>query len=229
MLCKWEDLPGFMRTEEVRPYYEILKKHRFELLIKRCFDFVMSSLMLLVLSPVFLGLAVWIKLDSEGPVFYRQERITQYGRKFKIYKFRSMVQNADQIGSLVTVGGDPRITRVGQKLRGCRLDEIPQLINIWKGEMTFVGTRPEVLKYVKQYEKEMYATLLLPAGVTSEASIQYKDEDQILDSLLPDQVDRVYVKEVLPGKMKWNLKGIREFSLMNDIIVMVRTAAAVCR
>ena len=146
MLCRWEQLPGFMRTEEVRPYYEVLKKHWFGLLVKRTFDFVMSSVMLIILSPVFLTLAIWIKRDSVGPVFYRQERVTQYGRKFRIYKFRTMVQNADQIGSLVTVGDDARITNAGKKLRGCRLDELPQLINIWKGEMTFVGTRPEVPK-----------------------------------------------------------------------------------
>ena len=148
MLCSWEKLPDFMHTKEVRPYYEVLRKHRFGLLMKRTFDFVMSSIMLVLLAPAFLVLAIWIKTDSEGPIFYRQERVTQYGRIFRIYKFRTMVQNADKIGSLVTVGGDSRITKVGRKLRGCRLDELPQLINIWKGEMTFVGTRPEVAKYV---------------------------------------------------------------------------------
>ena len=147
MLRKWEDLPSYMRTEEVRPYYEVLCKKKKSLAAKRIFDFAVSSAMLVILSPALLVLAGMIKKDSEGPVFYRQERITQYGRKFRIYKFRTMVINADKIGSLVTVGEDPRITKIGKKLRGCRLDELPQLINIWKGEMTFVGTRPEVEKY----------------------------------------------------------------------------------
>lgn len=229
MLCSWEKLPDFMRTKEVRPYYELLRKHRFGLLMKRTFDFVMSSIMLVLLAPVFLFLAIWIKTDSEGPIFYRQERVTQYGRIFRIYKFRTMVQNADKIGSLVTVGGDSRITKVGRKLRGCRLDELPQLINIWKGEMTFVGTRPEVAKYVKQYTKEMYATLLLPAGVTSEASIEFKDEDRLLNGVSGDEADRVYVEKVLPGKMRWNLEGIREFSLCQEGLILIRTLEAVLK
>lgn len=223
MYRKWEELPAFMRTNEVRPYYEALQKHRLGLLIKRTFDFAASTVMLVLLAPLFLFLAIWIKADSKGPVFYRQERITQYGRRFRIYKFRTMVQHADQIGSLVTVGGDPRITKAGQRLRGCRLDELPQLINIWKGEMTFVGTRPEVAKYVKRYTKEMYATLLLPAGVTSEASIEYKDEDRLLEGVKAEDVDRVYIEEVLPGKMRWNLEGIREFSVYSEIKTMIKT------
>lgn len=227
MLCSWEKLPDFMRTKEVRPYYEILRKHRFGLLVKRTFDFVMSSIMLVLLAPAFLVLAIWIKTDSEGPIFYRQERVTQYGRIFRIYKFRTMVQNADKIGSLVTVGGDSRITKAGRKLRGCRLDELPQLINIWKGEMTFVGTRPEVAKYVKQYTKEMYATLLLPAGVTSEASIEFKDEDRLLNGVSGDEADRVYVERVLPGKMRWNLEEIRGFSLTKNLKMMIKTVFAV--
>lgn len=227
MLCKWEQLPDFMRTKEVRPYYEMLRRHRFSLYLKRLFDFVMSSAMLLFLAPVFLLLAVWIKIDSPGPVFYRQERVTQYGRRFCIYKFRTMVQNADRIGSLVTASGDSRVTRAGKKLRGCRLDELPQLINIWKGEMSFVGTRPEVPKYVKQYTKEMYATLLLPAGVTSEASIRYKDEGSILDKAMPECVDQVYIKHILPKKMNWNLKGIRNFSLNYEFALLFWTIVAV--
>lgn len=158
-----------------------------------------------------------IKKDSEGPIFYRQERITQYGRKFRIYKFRTMVINADKIGSLVTVGEDPRITKIGKRLRGCRLDELPQLINIWKGEMTFVGTRPEVEKYVKKYKPEMMATLLLPAGVTSEASIQYKDEDKLLADVSGEDADRVYVEKILPEKMKWNLDEIKKFGFLEKL------------
>ncbi len=225
MLRKWEELPEFMRTEEVRPYYEKLRRHQAGLWAKRTFDFVMSSIMLVFLSPVMACLAVWIKLDSQGPVFYRQERVTQYGAHFRIYKFRTMVTNADQIGSLVTVDRDPRITGAGQFLRKCRLDELPQLINIWKGEMSFVGTRPEVSKYVKQYTREMYATLLFPAGVTSEASIRYKDEDRLLKDA--ENVDEVYVREVLPGKMYYNLSNIEKFSFWRDIGTMFKTVFAV--
>ena len=227
MLRKWEELPTFMQTEEVRPYYEKLSRKWFSLFVKRIFDFAVSSVMLVILSPALLVLAVMIKKDSEGPVFYRQERITQYGRKFRIYKFRTMVINADKIGSLVTVGEDPRITKMGKKLRGCRLDELPQLINIWKGEMTFVGTRPEVEKYVKKYTPEMMATLLLPAGVTSEASIQYKDEDKLLADVSGENADRVYVEKILPEKMKWNLEEIKKFGFFREIGTMVKTVVAV--
>ena len=185
--------------------------------------------MLVILSPALLVLAVMIKKDSEGPVFYRQERITQYGRKFRIYKFRTMVVNADRIGSLVTVGEDPRITKIGKKLRGCRLDELPQLLNIWKGEMTFVGTRPEVEKYVKRYTPEMMATLLLPAGVTSEASIQYKDEDKRLADVSGEDADKVYIEQILPEKMKWNLKEIKKFGFFREIGTMMKTVVAVMR
>ncbi len=229
MLKKWDKLPSFMRTEEVRPYYEKLQKKRFSLVLKRIFDFTVSSVMLVILSPALLALAVLIKRDSKGPVFYRQERITQYGRKFRIYKFRTMVVNADQIGSLVTVGEDPRITKIGKRLRGCRLDELPQLINIWKGEMTFVGTRPEVEKYVKAYNPEMMATLLLPAGVTSEASIQYKDEDRLLEDVSGEDADRVYVEKILPEKMKWNLIEMKKFGFIREIGTMVQTVVAVMK
>lgn len=229
MLRKWEELPTFMQTEEVRPYYEKLSRKWFSLFVKRIFDFAVSSVMLVILSPALLVLAVMIKMDSEGPVFYRQERITQYGRKFRIYKFRTMVINADKIGSLVTVGEDPRITKIGKRLRGCRLDELPQLINIWKGEMTFVGTRPEVEKYVKKYTPEMMATLLLPAGVTSEASIQYKDEDKLLADVSGEDADRVYVEQILPEKMKWNLEEIKKFGFIREICTMVKTVVAVMR
>lgn len=224
-LRKWEDLPKFMRREEVREYYDILNKKRFSLKCKRIFDVVFSAIMLVILLPVFVILAVAIKLDSPGPVFYKQERVTQYGKKFKIYKFRTMVNNADKVGAAVTVGNDSRITRVGSKIRDYRLDEIGQLINVLKGEMSFVGTRPEVMKYVKGYTPEMLATLLLPAGITSEASIRYKDEARLLDAA--DDVDKVYIEQVLPGKMVWNLESIRRFRFLREILTMFRTAAAV--
>ena len=225
ILKKWEDLPVNLQTDAVRPYYELLARRRGSLLLKRCFDVVVSAIMLLILAPVFLALAVAIKLDSPGPVFYRQVRVTQYGREFRIFKFRSMVSDADKRGSLVTVSGDSRITRVGKFIRKCRLDELCQLIDIFRGTMTFVGTRPEVPKYVAAYTPEMMATLLLPAGVTSEASILYKDEAELLDAA--DDVDAVYIRDVLPGKMKYNLDALKSFSFFSDIKTMFRTVFAV--
>ena len=249
MLRKWEDLPQEMRTEEVRPYYDLLRKKQGSLLCKRLFDILASLVLLVLLSPVFLVLAIAIKLDSHGPVFYRQVRVTQYGREFRIFKFRTMVQNADRIGSQVTVSGDSRITQVGKVIRSCRLDEVGQLLNVlggsmsfvgtrpevpkyvarytpeMMGEMTFVGTRPEVPKFVKEYTDEMYATLLLPAGVTSEASIRYKDEAELLDKA--EDVDETYVQQVLPGKMAYNLASIRRFGLGQELLTMLRTVKAV--
>ena len=176
MLKNWNRLPEYMRTDEVRPYYDLLQRKKLSLFFKRVFDIVVSLIMIILCSPILLIISILIVKDSKGGVFYRQERVTQYGRVFRIFKFRTMVQNADQMGTQVTVSNDSRITKIGSKLRNCRLDELPQLFNIFLGDMTFVGTRPESVHYVKSYTKEMYATLLLPAGVTSEASIQYKDE-----------------------------------------------------
>lgn len=224
-MISWEKLPPQMQTEAVKPYYEILQKKQISLIFKRSFDIVVSLIMLLILSPVFFVLAIAIKLDSKGPVFYRQVRVTQYGKEFRIFKFRTMVNNADKIGSQVTVGGDSRITRVGKVIRECRLDEIGQLLNILGGSMTFVGTRPEVPKYVEKYTPEMWATLLLPAGVTSEASIRYKDEAALLDAA--EDVDTTYIQDVLPGKMKYNLRSIQEYSFFKDIKTMFQTVFAV--
>ena len=193
------------------------------LYIKRTFDFMMSTIMLVLFVPVFLCLAICIKLDSPGAIFYRQERVTQYGRIFNIYKFRTMVEDADRKGSLVTINQDERITKIGKKLRKYRLDELPQLINIWKGEMSFVGTRPEVVKYVKKYTKEMYATLLLPAGVTSSASIRFKDEEKILNYVKITDIDKTYIKEILPQKMSWNLKELLNFSIVSDLKYLILT------
>ena len=223
----WQELPNDMRCEAVRSYYDILaSKHR-DLMLKSVFDRLMAAILLVVLSPIFLLLAVWIKLDSEGPVFFRQERVTQYGKSFRIYKFRTMVQNAEQLGTQVTSKDDMRVTSVGQALRKCRLDELPQLINILEGTMSFVGTRPEVPRYVAAYTDEMKATLLLPAGVTSVASIRYKDEDILLDAA--DDVDDCYIHNVLPAKMEWNLRSLKEFSFIGELKVMVETVLAVIR
>lgn len=224
ILCKWDDLPDNMRIKEVRPYYDILAKKKGQLLLKRIFDFIVALIMLIVLCIPIAIISVWIKLDSEGPVFYRQERVTTNGKHFRIHKFRTMVSNADKIGTQVTVGNDSRITRVGKKLRHVRLDELPQLIDVLQGTMSFVGTRPEAVKYVEQYKPEYMATLLMPAGITSEASIRYKDEDKLLSAA--DDVDRVYVEEVLPAKMVWNLESIRRFKFLREILTMFRTVAA---
>lgn len=227
MLKNWNELPEYMRTDEVRPYYDLLQKKRLSLFLKRVFDIVVSLIMIILCSPILLIISILIVKDSKGGVFYRQERVTQYGRVFRIFKFRTMVKNADQIGTQVTVSNDSRITKIGSKLRNCRLDELPQLFNIFIGDMTFVGTRPESVHYVKSYTNEMYATLLLPAGVTSEASIEYKDEADLLDQA--DDVDSVYINEVLPEKMKYNLNSIKEFSFFKEIATMFRTVFAVLR
>lgn len=222
---KWEDLPEFMRVKEVRPYWEILWKRRGQLALKRTFDLLVALILLVILAIPMAIIAVWIKLDSPGSVFYRQERVTTYGRHFRIHKFRTMVSNAEKIGTAVTVGNDSRITRGGTKLRHLRLDELPQLFDVIQGTMSFVGTRPEAVKYVEKYQPVFVATLLMPAGITSEASIRYKDEDKLLNAA--DDVDKVYVEKVLPAKMKWNLQSIREFGFWKDIRTMFRTVLAV--
>ena len=222
---KWEDIPEFMRIPEVRPYWEILNKKRGQLILKRVFDLAAGSVLLVVLAVPMGVIALCIKVEDPGPVLYRQERVTTYGKHFKIHKFRTMVVNADKIGTAVTVGEDPRITKIGKKLRRLRLDELPQLFDVISGDMSFVGTRPEAVKYVEKYKPEYYATLLLPAGITSEASIRYKDEDKLLNAA--DDIDKVYVEQVLPEKMRWNLKSIREFHFFNEILTMFRTVFAV--
>lgn len=231
ILKKYDKLPEQMKNEAVKKYYDILAKRKISLIIKRIFDLIVSMILLIVLSPIILILAVLIKLDSKGPVFYRQERITTNGKVFRIFKFRTMVQNADKIGTLVTVGNDSRITRMGKLIRKVRLDELPQLINVLKGEMTFVGTRPEVKKYVDQYTDEMKATLLMPAGITSVASIKYKDEDEILEKAVKNgkSTDEAYIEEVLPEKMKYNLEYISKFSFWYDIKVCIDTVIGVLR
>lgn len=225
LLKKWNDLPEYMKNKEVKKYYNILSKKKSQLVLKRFFDIFLSLILIIILSPIILFISIWIKLDSKGPVFYRQERVTQYGKVFRIFKFRTMIVNADQIGSLVTTSNDSRITKVGNKIRKCRLDEIPQLFNILTGDMSFVGTRPEVKKYVNQYTDEMYATLLLPAGVTSLASIEFKNEDEIISKYGNEyrSVDEVYVQEVLPLKMKYNLEALTSFYFINEIAVMFNT------
>lgn len=226
MLTSWDKLPDYIKTPEVKPYYDTLKKRRVTLFIKRVFDCVAAFILLNILAIPMLIIAIWIKTDSEGPVFYRQERVTKDGKHFRIHKFRTMVVNADQIGTAVTVDKDKRITRAGERLRSLRLDELPQILDVLSGNMSFVGTRPEAVKYVEQYKAEYYATLLLPAGITSEASIRYKDENKLLSAA--DDVDHIYLEQVLPEKMKWNLNEMKRFSLIRELGTMFRTVAAVC-
>lgn len=220
----WEELPVFMRIDEVRPYWEILWNKRNQFVLKRIFDLIVAIILFIILLIPMIFIALCIKIDSPGPILYRQERVTRYGRKFRIHKFRTMVTNAEKIGTAVTVSQDSRITRVGSKLRKIRLDELPQVIDVIEGTMSFVGTRPEAVKYVERYQPEFNATLLMPAGITSEASIRYKDEDKLLNGA--DDVDEVYVNEVLPAKMRWNLESIRQFHFLREILTMFRTVAA---
>lgn len=227
MLREWSKLPKYIRTDEVRPYYEYLQKKKVSLIMKRSFDVIVASAMLLILSPILVVISFLIVTDSNGGVFYRQVRVTQYGRKFKIFKFRTMVVNADKVGTQVTMQNDVRITKIGDKLRKYRFDELPQLINIILGDMTFVGTRPESAYYVRHYTPEMFATLLLLAGVTSEASILYKDEAELMKKAA--YVDEVYIKKILPEKMKYNLESVRKFGFWREIGTMIKTVIAVVR
>ena len=225
LIKKWNKLPKELQIEEIRPYYEKLRKKNFSLFWVRFFDILLSFIMLALLLPFFLILALAIVIDSRGPVFYRQERITQYGKTFRIFKFRTMVKDADKKGTLVTVGNDARITRVGKFIRKLRLDEVSQLIDVFRGTMSFVGVRPEVKKYVDRYQPEYLATLLLPAGVTSLAAIKFKDEDELLEG--KEDPDKVYVEEVLPRKMEYNLQELPRIGVFHNLKIMFMTVGAV--
>ena len=224
-LRSWEKLPDEMRTEELRPYYDLLSGKRASLIIKRIFDVIMALILLVILAIPMIALAVWIKIDSRGTVIFKQERVTRYGKKFKVWKFRTMVENAEKLGEQVTSDQDARITRAGARLRDHRLDELPQLFNVLFGDMSFVGTRPEVPKFVDAYSPEMLATLLLPAGITSRASVLFKDEDEILKG--SDDVYSTYLEKVLPKKMELNLESLRKFSCTDDIKTMFLTVKVV--
>ena len=228
-LKQWEDLPEKMKNDKVLPYYDIIKKKTASLLWKRVFDICLSVVLLVVLSWLFLILAILIKRDSCGPVLYRQTRITQFYRPFTIYKFRTMTDHGEQMGALVTTQNDMRITKIGKKIRKYRLDELPQLVNDLKGDMTFVGTRPAVLKYVECYDEEMYATLLMPAGITSLASIRFKDEEKILSAYSEQEIDKAYQSVILPKKMQYNLDYLRKFSFFYDLQLCFQTIIAVCK
>ena len=221
----FDKLPPEFRNPEVRRYYDMLQKKQASVVLKRAFDIFVALLMLVFLILPIAFIAVAVKLDSKGPVMFRQERVTKYGKTFRIFKFRTMVVNAESLGSLVTTDSDSRVTRIGRKLRKYRLDELPQVFNVLGGSMSFVGTRPEVVRYVNAYEDVYYATLLLPAGITSLASIMYKDEEKLLAS--NENPDEVYIGQILPEKMKYNLEYLENFGFLSDIGLMFKTVKEV--
>ncbi len=227
IITKWDNLPDNMQNEEVKKYYDIIKGKKGSLILKRLFDILASLILLIILSPLFIIFSIMIKLDSKGPIMFKQNRVTENGRIFKIFKFRTMVENADKNGSQVTVENDSRVTKIGKFLRKFRLDEIPQLINILIGDMSFVGTRPEVPKYVELYTDEMKATLLMKAGVTSLASIKFKDEEKLLQ--MDGNIDKIYIENILPQKMQYNLEYLKRFNFFYDIKLMFMTLFAVVK
>lgn len=231
IIRNWSSLPESFKNPTIKKYHSILRKKWKFLIIKRFFDVLISLFLLVILCPFLLIISIWIKLDSKGPVFYRQVRITNYGREFRIFKFRTMVVDADKLGNLVTRSKDDRITGVGSKIRKFRIDEIPQLLNILKGEMSIVGARPEVKKYTDAYTDEMMATLLLPAGVTSKASILFKNEDEILEEKIKNgkSLDEAYVDDVLPIKMSYNTEYLESCSFINDLKIMCKTLIEVLK
>ncbi|MDD6223131.1 MAG: sugar transferase [Lachnospiraceae bacterium] len=225
---RFEDLPEDMRTPEVKEYYDCLVSRRAYRFLKRAFDIAAASVLTVILLIPMAVIAVRIKMSSPGPVFFRQTRVTRYGKTFRIFKFRTMVTDAEAVGPQVTMNEDPRVTPIGHALREHRLDEIPQLFNILAGSMTFVGTRPEVPKYVACYTPVMRATLLMPAGLTSRTSIAFKDEAQMLAvAESPEEADRIYVEEVLPRKMKYNLENLKNGSCREDLSVLFQTIGVV--
>lgn len=215
-----------MQTEEVKKYYDILNSKKGYLIAKRIFDFALSLVMSLVFLPFIILVGIMIKIDSPGKIFFLQKRVTTNGKVFKIFKFRTMKENSEKLSG-VTIDNDPRITKLGKYLRKFRIDEIPQIFNILTGDLSFVGARPESVKYVKEYSPEMYATLLMPAGVTSTASILFKDEAELLKGA--KNPDETYVKDILPKKMAYNLEYIENCSLLYDIKVMFKTVIAVIK
>ncbi len=227
ILRKWEDLPEKMRTEAVRPYYEILRRKRFRIGLCRAADAAASALLLILLLPLFAGISAAILLDDGGPVLFRQERVTRYGRRFRIFKFRTMRRRGAEDQIRLTRAKDGRITRTGRWLRKMRLDELPQLLNVLRGDMALVGTRPEVPEYVARYADEMRATLLLPAGITSEASIAFRNESEKLEAA--EDAEKAYLREILPAKMRINLAELRQFGVRRNLRTMLKTAAAMSR
>ncbi len=188
---------------------------------KRLFDFMLSLLGLFITIPIFLVVSLLIKLEDDGPIFYKQKRVGYKGKEFHIWKFRTMVVNADSLGRLITVGKDPRITKVGFWLRKFRIDEIPQLINVLKGEMSLVGPRPEVPKYLKFYDEEMRRILEYVPGMTDPTSLNFLDESEVLAKA--EDPEEKYIKEILPLKVKQSLKYLERSNLWTDFLVILKT------
>lgn len=225
-MIPFSQLPESMRTDAVKPYYDILSKKSKSLFFKRVMDIITSLILIVILIIPMLIIAIAIKLSSKGPVIYKQVRVTTYGKHFRIWKFRTMVVDADKKGEL-TCSDDDRITKVGKFLRKFRLDELPQIFHVLSGKMSIVGTRPEVPRYVDAYTPEMMATLLMPAGVTSLASIMFKDEAELL--LKSTDVDKEYIEVILPQKMEYNLKYISRFGFRRDLYLILKTVLEVLK
>lgn len=206
---------------------EDLENKKVQLIIKRAFDVIASSIGLIVLSPIFLIMSILIKIDSKGPVFFKQERVGLNRQPFKIFKFRTMVNDAEKKGRQITVGSDSRITKVGHFIRKYKLDEFPQLINVFKGEMSLVGPRPEVPRYVELYDAKQEQILLVKPGITDYASIEFRNENDILGKSL--NPDKEYIENIMPSKIDLNMKYIKEISLLTDIKIIMKTLICIIR
>lgn len=206
---------------------QVLSKRRGRLVLKRMMDIAVSAVALCVLWPLYLIIALAIVIDDPGPVFYRQVRVGRGGKPFRIFKFRSMVVDADKKGLEITVGNDRRITRVGAFLRKTKLDELAQLINVLCGQMSFVGPRPEVPRYVEMYTPYQRQVLLVRPGITDYASIAYRNENDLLDAA--QDPERMYIEQIMPAKIELNMKYLREISPAADIRLILKTVEAVAR
>lgn len=206
---------------------EELNKKKVNLIIKRLFDIGASSIGLILLSPILILIAICIKLDSKGPVFFKQVRVGKNKELFKIYKFRTMVTDAEKLGKQITIGNDTRITKVGTFIRKCKLDELPQLINVLNGDMSLVGPRPEVPKYVELYDDYQEQILLVQPGITDYASIEFRNESEILGE--SENPESKYINDIMPYKIELNIKYIKNISLYEDLKLITRTIKAIAK
>ncbi|MCC3356913.1 sugar transferase [Bacillus sp. REN16] len=203
------------------------QNHSFNDAFKRFFDIVVSLIGLIILSPLLLIIAILIKVDSKGPVFFKQVRVGQYEKEFKILKFRTMVVDAEKLGKQITVGMDRRITKVGYFLRKYKLDEFPQLINVLIGDMSLVGPRPEVPRYTKYYNTEQKAIFNIRPGITDYASIKYSDESELLGKA--ENPEKTYIEEIMVDKLRYNLEYLRNRSVIEDISIIYKTALKILK
>ncbi|WP_317852233.1 sugar transferase [Paraclostridium sp. AKS81] len=210
--------------QDIKEFVDIrdeLQKKKFNMIFKRIFDIGASFFGLVILSPILLLIAIFIKIDSKGPVFFKQQRVGKNKKVFEIYKFRTMVTDAEKIGKQITIGNDSRITNVGKFIRKCKLDELPQLLNVLRGEMSLVGPRPEVPRYVDLYDEYQEQILLVKPGITDYASIEFRNENEILGGSI--NPEKTYISEVMPVKIDLNLKYIKKISLIEDIHLILKT------